>query len=110
MIIWHGFGILSGVLFFVGLVIVTYTAEIAKLEQFQDFGSVLPITFLVAAGLNFIMVRYWFDKQKVTNAIDKDTGEEFVISQYHSFFFIPSKYWTYLYIMAFIINMFSAMN
>jgi hypothetical protein len=100
MIIWKGFGFLVAVIGFGSLVLAELISErITGNDQFyQQNGWVILIGMLVAAALTYGLHRLLLlQKQRVV--VDKETGEELVLSSGHSLFFVPVRWWPGIFIV-----------
>jgi hypothetical protein len=100
MVIWKGFGFLVAVICFAALGLTELVSEnITNDEQFyQQHGWVVLIGMLVAAALTYGLHRLLLlQKQRVL--IDKETGEEVVLSADHSLFFIPVQLWPVVFVV-----------
>ena len=96
--IWSGKGIFT-IMIFAGCL--GLTQEIYKSVSglaYIDLNQYiyLSISCGLAAVGNYFLVRHIESKPK-RNLIDKDTGEEFTLSDGGSVFFIPMQWWTYLF-------------
>lgn len=100
MIIWRGLGILVAVICFAALILTEKVSEnITGDDQFyQQHGWVVLIGLLVAATLTYGLHRL-LRLQKGRVVIDKETGEEIVLSPKHSLFFIPVQLWPAVFVI-----------
>ena len=86
MIVWSGKGFLS-VLVLVGSFVLF--ANILPKEQ-GDYAFVL--TFFTAGLFSWFMGKKW-NEQNARTVIDKASGQEFLIKENHSLFWIKLQYW-----------------
>lgn len=84
MIIWRGFGIMVVVLAVIGVMV-------------GSLGS-LPLGMLVAAALTYGMHRLIEAKQPPRVLVDQQTGQEVILKPKHDLFFVPVKYWSYVFV------------
>jgi hypothetical protein len=99
VIVWQGLGAYAFVVpFFLylgifGIGTVVLGAEAAR----QQAGVLGGLALLLSAAL-----LYWFS-QRITRTrpartlVDKETGQEVVLHEKHTFFFVPIRYWAVLY-------------
>jgi hypothetical protein len=99
MIFWEGLGFVVAVIAFAVLILAeTVSEKITGDDQFyQQHGWVLLIGLLVAAGLTYGLHRLLLlKKQRVL--IDKETGEEVVLTPKHSLLGIPVQLWPVVFV------------
>lgn len=101
MIVWSGLGFLVGVIGFGSLILTELVSEEITGDEryYQDHGWVILIGMWFAAAMTQILHR-WLVTRDGRVVIDKETGEEFILAGTHSFFFIPTKWWPPLYVLA----------
>ena len=107
MIIWQGFGFLVAVVGIASLVLTEYAVrEITKNEvYYQTHGWPKLVGLWLAAIATFLIARY-FDSRPGKVVIEKDTGREIVLRQSHSLFFVPMKYWAYVFLVLGVVFLF----
>lgn len=94
MIIWKGLGFLVAVItFLLSLVMEVVTESITNNEMYYQENSLpLAIAILLSGIINGVLGKR-LNKQKARTLIDKETGEEVILKNDHSLFFIPMEYW-----------------
>jgi hypothetical protein len=106
MIIWSGFGFLVAVVGF-GCLILTELMTRAAFDEkyYQAHGWPKLAGIWVAAALVYVL-GLWLDRQPGRAMIDKATGQEVVLKRSHSLFFIPVRYWVYIFLVLGIVLLF----
>lgn len=108
MIIWSGLGFLVPI---IGLGCL-FLAQVATGSLFQDTayyqnnGWPKLAGLLTAAALTYLLSTL-LDRQPGRAVIDKTTGRELVLKPRHSLFFVPLKYWSYVFVALGIVFMFA---
>ncbi len=99
MIVWQGFGFIVGVIGMGFLVLAEYiTRTVTKNEfYFNQHGWIKTVAFLLAAGVVWLVARH-YDSRPGKVVIEKGTGKEITLRRQHSLFFVPMKFWTYIYV------------
>jgi glycerol uptake facilitator-like aquaporin len=94
MIIWNRWGFLVPVITLGTCIVSEILWEfITKDEKFyQNNPEPLAIALLVAGIIN-ISFGNWINRRKARRLVDKETGEEVILKDNHSFFWIPIEYW-----------------
>lgn len=97
MIIWKGKGLLPALAVFLSMFLAGIATEIGNIDLNSKTGA--PLLFLMmtllGSGLNaFFTKKFVSEKSRIF--IDKETGQEVVVKDGSSLFFIPNKYWTYI--------------
>jgi len=111
MIIWSGFGFLVPVIGIGSLVLTQYLTElITQNEQFYKENDWVNILAMVLAAALTLGLHKLLNPPNPKRLIDADTGEEFVLRRSHSFFFIPVKWWTFIFLVFGTIVMFTENN
>lgn len=107
MIIWRGWGILSIVILFVSAIATEFISEaIVGNDQFYNTNSMMmPLAFAIGGILNYVISEKFF-KSTEKVVIDKETGEEAILRNSHTLFFIPMKYWSFIFIALGVIGFF----
>ena len=91
MVIWTGWGLLVLVFVVIGAGTGELLANLAQTDQNWPMG----IGTLLAAGMNYSAAKMLESEGEIL--IDPETGEEVLLKSSHSLFFIPIKYWTYVF-------------
>ena len=106
MIIWSGFGILVALVGF-GCLILTEVVTRAAFDEkyYQAHGWPKLAGFWVAAALVYVL-GLWVDRQPGRAMIDKATGQEVLLKKRHALFFIPVRYWPYIFLALGVIFLF----
>lgn len=99
MIIWSGFGFLVAVIGFGSLVLAEAMTEGFFHDQtyYQTHAWPKLVACWFAAALVYGVGR-WLDRQPGRAMIDKATGQEVVLRKKHALFFIPVRYWPYIFL------------
>jgi len=99
MIVWQGFGFLVAVVGIAILALTEYVVRIITKNEvyYQAHGWPKLLGLWLAAAAIFGIAKY-FDSRPAKVVIEKDTGREVVLKQAHSLFFVPMKYWTYVFL------------
>jgi hypothetical protein len=99
MIIWSGFGFLVAIIGFGSLVLTEVITKSSFHDEtyYQTHGWPKLVAFWVAAALVYL-VGLWLDRQPGRAMIDKATGQEVVLKRKHALFFIPVRYWPYIFL------------
>jgi hypothetical protein len=99
MIIWRGLGILVGVAGFIGFLLAELvTRSVTNDEAFYQAHSWPRLLGAVlAASLAYGMVKILEKSDKPKIVIEKDTGRELELCRRDSLFFVPVKYWPYIF-------------
>lgn len=93
MIIWNGMGFLVFVFVFGCSLAANFITNATIGEPYYDEHTwPLGISLLAAALLSWI-VGYLLAKRRSKTLVDKDTGEEVVVTPNHSLFFIKMHWW-----------------
>jgi hypothetical protein len=99
MIVWTGAGIVTVVIGILGFIIAIYLPD--SIAGTKDYHEAHPWVWLIgmgiAAALNYGLFKLTA-QQKVQVVYDKDTGKELHLRKSHSLFFIPIKWWTFIFI------------
>jgi len=99
MIVWQGFGFIVAVIGFGSLVLAEYLTRTFKDQYYyQEHGWPKLVAFWLAAGVVWLIARY-YDTRPGKVMIEKDTGREIVVRRNHSLFFLPMRYWTYVFLV-----------
>jgi len=109
MIIWSGWGIATALIGVLGLVFAVVVPE--KLTGSKDFLKhhtwVWMLAMSLAALVNFGFYKLFLAKEKSRIVIDKQTGQEIHLRKNHSLFFIPVKWWSFIFIALGILLLFA---
>ncbi len=101
MVIWTGFGFVIAVIV-IGCVIATelITGTIAGNDSFYEANTwLLFFSFIVAAGITYALSKTIM-APKHRKLTDDETGEEVnFITNKHSLFFVPIKWWVHIFIV-----------
>jgi hypothetical protein len=90
MIIWKGYGLLVAVYAIVGFVSgVLFSNAIGT-----DHTWPVALSLSLAAAANYFTAKKFESKSKIL--IDPETGQQVILENDNSLFFIPMKYWTYI--------------
>jgi hypothetical protein len=97
MIIWSGSGILVAIVGF-GCLALTEVITRTTLDEkyYQAHGWPKLAGFWIAAALVYFLA-LWLDRQPGRVMIDKATGQEVVLKRRHALFFIPVRFWVYIF-------------
>lgn len=98
MIIFSGCGFLVGVIGFGSFLVTEVVSE--RMTQNSDYYQQTPQMIFVAGAIAAVLtigLNKLLSLKKKRVVIDKETGEEFELGGNHSFFFIPVKWWSYLF-------------
>ena len=100
MIIWKGLGFLVAVItFLVSLGAQLITETMTNDENYYQENSIpLAISILLSGIINGFLGK-WINNTKPKILIDKETGEEVILKNNHSFFFIPMEYWSIILVI-----------
>jgi hypothetical protein len=100
MIVWQGSGFLVAVVGIAVLALTEYVVRIITKDEFYypSHGWPKLVGFWLAAAAIYGIARY-FDSRPGKVVIEKDTGKEIVLRTPHSLFFVPMKYWTYVFLV-----------
>ncbi|OQZ02748.1 MAG: hypothetical protein B6D34_10310 [Candidatus Brocadia sp. UTAMX1] len=98
MIIWSGFGFLVAIIGFASLLLTEVITKSSFHDEayYQTHGWPKLVAFWVAAVLVYF-VGLWLDRQPGRAMIDKATDQEVVLRRVHALFFIPVRYWPYIF-------------
>ncbi len=109
MIIWSGLGFIVGIIGFGCLLLSEYITEFAFKDEnyYQMHGWPKLAALLLAASLTWLLSTI-LDMKKAKVLIDKETGQEVVLRPNHAFFFIPIRFWPYIYIVLGVVFFFIA--
>lgn len=98
MVVWQGLGSFAFVVLFV-------TGGIAAVILHFAFGPgedgeqrILALGLLLAAPLVYLFAKR-IEARPTRTLIDKETGQEVVLRERHTFFFIPLRYWSVIYLV-----------
>lgn len=100
MLIWSRNGILIPLIGLVSLLLVDLLSRwiTGDATAFRDSPWSLVTAWAIAAAITYALRRPVFeDNERVL--IDKETGEEVVLRNRHSFFFIPAKWWPIVFLI-----------
>ena len=101
MIIWNGKGYLVAVIIFGCSLITELVSErIYQDDRYYQTHSVPLASAFLMAGIIIWIVGRQLNKQKVKTLVDKQTGEEVVLKNNNSFFFIAMEYWAPIMFLA----------
>lgn len=96
MIIWTGFGFVIPLICLVNLLLFEWLDPYLEIvNSSSNLMFVGLFSTLMLFGANHLLEKY--TKSKVL--IDPETQEEVVLRSSHSLFFIPVKYWRYIFIV-----------
>ena len=95
MLIWSGFGFLVPVVAFLTLLVTEFSVEkITKNKNYYQENSWCILLGLVIAGAICFLISKYFDSKRVNKVyIDKETGDEIILKNKHTFIFVDIKYW-----------------
>lgn len=96
MIIWSGWGILIALIAGASLVGGAFADKALGAGALKGFG--IPLAAFVAAALTYALAR-WLAKDEGRVLVDPKTGEQVVLRRGDSFFFIPVRFWTYVFLV-----------
>ncbi|WP_434352591.1 hypothetical protein VH441_05055 [Psychrobacter sp. HD31] len=94
MIIWNGWGFLVAVITFGCSFLLEWFSEkmMGSETYYQENSAPLAIALLLA-GLISGFLGNWLNTRKAKVFIDKETGQEVIMKDKHSLFFIPMEHW-----------------
>jgi hypothetical protein len=90
MIIWKGYGLLVAVYAIVGFVIGVLFSNAIE----TDHTWPVALSLSLAAAANYFTAKKLDSKSKIL--IDPETGQQVILKNSDSLFFIPMMYWTYI--------------
>lgn len=90
MIVWSGKGFLSVVILVASFALL---ANVFPKEQ-GDYAFVLA--FFIAGAFSWFMGKKW-NEGNARTVIDKTTGQEIVLKENHSLFWIKLQYWGFIF-------------
>lgn len=98
MIIWSGLGFLIPIIGFGCLLLGEAVTEslFQDTSYYQNHGWPKLAGLLIAAALVHLLGTA-LDRRPGRTMIDKATGQEVTLRGSHSLFFIPMKYWSYVF-------------
>lgn len=100
MIIWKRWGIFVVIAFIVGVVFSSMYMDILNVNDVTEMGIIQKIGLgliyvIIPAGLNWLLWRLFLQKEG-TKILTDEAGNQVMINNYSSFFFIRNYYWTYI--------------
>jgi hypothetical protein len=100
LLIWQGLGAFAFVIpFFVWLAVIFLVEAVIGHDQATRFGQELGgIALLISAGLVGLLARR-LDAKPGRRMIDAETGEEIILRDRHTMFFVPMRIWAYVYVV-----------
>ncbi len=107
MIIWNGLGFLAGVIGFGFMIATQYLTGLAFDDQsyYQAHGwPKMAACFAAAVPVYFL--GHYLNVKRARVLMDPETGEDVVLANKHSLFFIPMQHWAILYVVLGIVMMF----
>lgn len=98
MVVWRGWGI--GALLIAVIVNVLMQSLIGMAMGDDNYGKAHGWTWIVSMGIAAVCV--WFagvrlEAQGGRTVIDKESGQEFELKAKHDLFWIPFKYWAFVF-------------
>jgi hypothetical protein len=90
MIVWSGKGFLSV------LVLVLSFALFANILPKEQGDYAFVLAFFIAAVFSWLMGKKWNEETGRT-VVDKATGQEILLKENHSLFWIKLQYWGYIF-------------
>lgn len=95
---WQGLGSFAFVVLFItgGIAAVILHFTLGPGEDSQQ--RILALALLLAAPLVFLFAKR-IDARPSRTLVDKETGQDVVLRERHTFFFIPLRYWTVIYLV-----------
>ena len=107
MIIWSGLGFLVPVVAFVCFLVTQIVTNSLLNDEgyYTEHGFPKLVAFWAAAGLLFLIGRALSSKEARV-LVDKQTGEEVILTPSHTLFFIPIAYWVPLLLVGGIVFLF----
>jgi nitrate reductase gamma subunit len=108
MIIWKGWGILVALIGFGSLVVTEGVVESATQDTtfYQTHGWVQALAITIAAALVYLLARR-LDRQPGRVLLDPSTGQDVILKTNHSLFFVPVRFWPYIFIGVGVLMLFS---
>lgn len=92
MIVWSGKGFLSVLVLLASIVLLAFVLP----KEQGDIGFI--ISFFVAGLFSWFMGKKLNDQEGRT-VIDKETGQEMILKQDHSLFWIKMQYWGPIFVV-----------
>ena len=98
MIVWQGVGAYAFVIpFFVWLGTLLVGGAVLGGDAAKTWGQELGgLSPLISAGLVYLLAQRLARRPSRT-LIDKETGQEVVLRQVHTMFYVPMRYWAMFY-------------
>jgi hypothetical protein len=90
MIVWSGKGFLSV------LVLVVSFALLANILPKEQGDYAFVSAFFIAGAFSWFMGKKW-NEQNGRTVIDKATGQEILLKENHSLFWIKMQYWGFIF-------------
>ena len=99
MIVWQGFGFLVLIVAIAALALMEYVVRTLTADAFyyNTHGWPKLVAFWIAAAAIYGIARF-FESRPGRVMTDKQTGQQVVLRQAHSLFFVPMKYWTFVFL------------
>jgi hypothetical protein len=99
MLVWRGWGI--GALLVAVIVNILMQSLIGLVMGDDNYGKTHGWTWIISMGIAAVCV--WFAGVKLESkpgqvVIDKASGEEFELKEKHDLFWIPFKYWAFIFL------------
>ena len=98
MLVWQGFGIAAALIPIALIFVVTvlWGAIVgSSTPSDRDSTLIVAIAALASAPLVYLLGRR-LDRRPGRTMVDKATGQEVVLRDSHTLFFVPMKYWAWL--------------
>ena len=99
MIFWTGYGIIVPLLGFASLILTEFLSEMWANDKtyYQQNRWLVMVAMALAAVLTTVLYKL-LKLRKTRTVIDKETGEEFPLTQPHSFMFVPLVAWPWVFL------------
>ncbi|MFL5778974.1 MAG: hypothetical protein ACJ761_08535 [Chloroflexota bacterium] len=97
LLIWQGAGAFAFVIpFFVVLVAFVAADIVVGVSTAERWATLVIGIALVASAELLRRLTARLDRRPVRTLVDKETGEEVVLREHHTMFFVPLRYWVSL--------------
>jgi hypothetical protein len=109
MMVWQGSGFLAALVGIALMVLtdLTVRARTHDPDYYHAHGWPKLVACWIAAAVIYALARY-LDSRPATMVIGRGTGREIEMKRVHSLFFLPLKYWPYLYLIFGVIGFFTS--
>ncbi len=98
MLIWQGLGAFAFVIPFMTILVFQLVTQIAggELAMREHVQVINGLALIISAVIVFVLAQL-LAARPVRELVDKATGQDVVLRQRHTMFFVPMRYWAILW-------------